>query len=235
MWVGFEIGYLLVFDTATRRPCAQAWLQQYIPILSILHIAALHRVYIGLENGSVLAFDDDLASALTSITPARIKLLPIYEYHDSAQTSACLLAVPKVCSNNSSRSQSQSNFSSFEIWVGQKDGLISVLDADNLKVVKFFKNTADLSKTPSYVAYLTYANLVCSISPEQVTGNYSAAEKTNGSESSRDAVAECVNVYGALFHGQYVTRWNAESKEVVQSFNCEKHVEGKEGMYSVKV
>lgn len=230
MWVGFEIGYLLVFDTATRRPCAQAWLQQYTPILSILHIAALHRVYIGFENGSVFAFDDDLASALTSTTPARIRLLPVCEYHDSAQTSACLLAVPKVCSYDTSRSQS---LSGFEIWVGQKDGLISVLDAENLNVVKFFKNTADLSKTPSYVAYLTYANLVCSISQEQATGNYSTAEKMNGNVSSRNAVAERVNVYGALFHGQYVTRWNAESKEVVQSFNCEEHMDGKEGTYSM--
>lgn len=230
MWVGFEIGYLLVFDATTRRPCAQAWLKQYTPILSILHIAALHRVYIGFENGSVLAFDDDLASALTSTTPARIRLLPVCEYHDSAQTSACLLAVPKVCSYDISWSQS---LSGFEIWVGQKDGLISVLDAENLNVIKFFKNTADLSKTPSYVAYLTYANLVCSISQEQATGNYSTAEKMNGNVSSRNAVAECVNVYGALFHGQYVTRWNAESKEVVQSFNCEKQMDGKEGTYSM--
>ena len=226
VWMGFEIGYLLVFDTATKRPCAQAWLQQYTAILSILHIAALQRVYIGFENGSVLAFDDDLASAITTITPARIKLLPICEYHDTTQTSACLLAVPQV-----PQSQPQSTpATSFEIWVGQKAGLITILDAEKLTVLKFLQNMVDLSRSPSYVAYLTYANLVCSISPEPAASSSNgASEKTSGGVLAGNVVAECVSVYGALYHGQYVTRWSAESKTVVQSFNCEKHMEGKEG------
>ena len=231
VWMGFEIGYLLVFDTATKRPCAQAWLQQYTAILSILHVAALQRVYIGFENGSVLAFDDDLASAITTITPARIKLLPICEYHNTTQTSACLLAVPQV--NSCSIPQSQhyrTSATSFEIWVGQKAGLITILDAEKLTVLKFLQNTVDLSRTPSYVAYLTYANLVCSISTEPAASSSNGPpEKTSGGVLAGNVVAECVSVYGALYHGQYITRWSAESKTVVQSFNCEKHMEGNEG------
>ena len=228
VWMGFEIGYLLVVDAATKRPCAQAWLQQYTAILSILHIAALQRVYIGFENGSVLAFDDDLASAITTVTPARIKLLPICEYHDATQTSACLLAVPKVSSCSIPSQHQSTSATSFEIWVGQKAGLITILDAEKLSVLKFLQNTVDLSRTPSYVAYLTYANLVCSVSPEPAASN-SGSEKTSGGVSAGNMVAECVSVYGALYHGQYVTRWSAESKAVVQSFNCEKHMERKEG------
>lgn len=229
--MGFEIGYLLVFDTATKRPCAQAWLQQYTAILSILHIAALQRVYIGFENGSVLAFDDDLASAITTITPARIKLLPICEYHDTTQTSACLLAVPRVNSCSVPQSQPQStSATSFEIWVGQKAGLITILDAEKLTVLKFLQNTVDLSRPPSYIAYLTYANLVCSVTPEPAASSSNGpSEKTSGGVLAGNVVAECVSVYGALYHGQYVTRWSAESKTVMQSFNCEKHMEGKEG------
>ena len=204
--------------------------QQYTAILSILHIAALQRVYIGFENDSVLAFDDDLASAITTITPARIKLLPICEYHDTTQTSACLLAVPQVNSCSIPQSQPQStSATSFEIWVGQKAGLITILDAEKLTVLKFLQNTVDLSRIPSYVAYLTYGNLVCSISPEPAASSSNGPpEKTSGGVLAGNVVAECVSVYGALYHGQYVTRWSAESKTVVQSFNCEKHMEEKE-------
>ena len=211
--MGFEIGYLLVFDTATKRPCAKAWLQQYTAILSILHVAALQRVYIGFENGSVLAFDNDLTSAITTITPARIKLLPICEYHDITQTSACLLAVPQVNNCSIPQSQLQSTpANSFEIWVRQKAGLITILDAEKLTVLKFLQNTVDLSRTPSYVAYLTYANLVCSISTEPAASSSNGApEKTSGRVLAGNVVAECVSVYGALYHGQYVTRWSAES------------------------
>ena len=230
VWMGFEIGYLLVFDTATKRPCAQAWLQQYTAILSILHIPTLQKVYIGFENGSVLAFDDDLASAITTITPARIKLLPICEYHDTTQTSACLLGVPRVSSCPVSSQPQSTTATSFEIWVGQKAGLITILDAEKLTVLKFLQNTVDLSRTPSYVAHLTYANLVCSVSPEPAgSSSNSGSEKTTGGVLAGNMVTECVSVYGALYHGQYVTRWSAESKAIVQSFNCEKHMEEKEG------
>ena len=97
-------------------------------------------------------------------------------------------------------------------------------------MLKFLQNTVDLSRTRSYVAYLTYANLVCSVSPEPAASSSNGPpEKTSGGVLAGNYVAECVSVYGALYHGQYVTRWSAESKTVVQSFNCEKHMEGKEG------
>ena len=224
IWMGFEIGYLVIYDANTKRPCAQAWVNEHTSIRSVIHLAALKRVYVALGNGSVLAYDDDISCVMTSVAPARVKLLPAREYHHPNQSSSCLLAVPKFTANE----QAQLGF---EIWVGQKEGMITVLDAENLEVVKFIRNDLDQSRTPNYVAYLTFAHLVCSMSPEQATNgssNQPQGEVTViGDMCDSHAPKACVSVYGALYHGQYVTRWNAGSKTAVESFNCKRHLGNK--------
>ena len=219
--MGFEIGYLLVYDAVTKKPYAQAWIKQYTKILSIVHISALRRVYVSLSNGSILAFDDDIGPLVTTPAPARIKMNTVREYHDSSQTSACLLVIPKVA-------QSQT---SFELWVGQTAGLITVLDAETLNVIKFISNTLDLSRIPSYVAHLIYASLVCNVNTEQ-TSSSSQRGEVGGDFAGQKS---CVCVYGALCHGQYVTGWNAESKTAVESFNCERLLDSKERTLCVPV
>ena len=223
IWMGFEIGYLIIYEATTKRLCAQAWLRQYIPILSILHIASMKRVYVAMGNGSLLAFEDDISSVVTTSAPARVRLPQVSEYHDPSQSSTCLLLVPRAAS------QSSASSSSFELWVGQRNGLITVLDPTTLNVIKFIQNTLDQSNTPSYVAYLTYANLVCGINPEEICSVSSppAQGKESGSENERKKSSVCV--YGALYHGQYVTRWDTETRTPVESFNCEKHLDSKEG------
>ena len=225
--MGFEIGYLVIFDASTRRLCAQAWVDEHTSIRSVIHLAALRRVYVALGNGSVLAYEDDISCVMTSVAPARVKLLPTREYHHPNQSSNCLLAVPK------STVDLQAGIG-FEIWVGQKEGMITVLDAENLEVVKFIRNDLDQSRTPSYVAYLTVAHLVCSVSPELAANgvaNQPQGEVPVISYPSSDShiPRACVSVYGAVYHGQYVTRWNAEDKTAVENFNCKHHLDNQKG------
>ena len=214
-----------------------------------MHIASLHKVYLGLDDGSVLMYDDELPSGLVSQTPACIKYDPVLDYMDSTQTSSCLLAIPRIESSTSdsnppapSAPQSfsekppssfelqppsipehlkapQSSGPAYELWVGQKGGLITILDAETLDVITFIHNPLDLSRLPSYVAYLSYAHLIYGVNSESV----GTAGMVTGS------MPDVVSVYGALYHGQYVTKWNTTSKKAEESFNCEKHLEKGEG------
>lgn len=202
-------------------------------IQSMLHLAPLHRVYLGLEEGSVLAFSDDLpAPPLISVDPAitnppLVNLVPLAQYRDSTQMSACFLTLPTTRSQATDKNGKGSTSSEteakrqdhssgkglYELWVGQKENRITVLDASSLTVVKFLDNQLDRSKVPSYVDYLNCKHLVCSMW-----------------ESERGLVSETggsgfVSVYSALYHGQYVTRWNARTKEPIHCFNCQPHLQ----------
>jgi len=202
-------------------------------IHTMLYVPALHRVFLGLEDGSVLAFSDDLpAMPLISIDPAinnppLVNLSPVAQYCDSSQLSACFLALPTFRIRPQDRVGKGSSIGEggddkkhehvtgkglYELWVGQKETRITVLDASTLTVLQFLSNDWDKSKVPSYVDHLTCKHLVCSIW-----------------ESDRGLVTETggcgfVSVYSALYHGQYVTRWNARTKERVHCFDCRPHV-----------
>ena len=217
-------------------------MKQYKKILNIVHIATIHKVYLGLDDGSVLMYDDELPPGLVTQVPACVKVDPLMEYLDSTQTSSCLLAIPRieasVAETNPPQSFSdkslnslelqppsfsdqptshQSGGTTYELWVGQKNGLITILDAETLAVITFIHNPLDLSRLPSYVAYLSYAHLIYGVNSESVGGTGAS-------------VPDVMSVYGALYHGQYVTRWNTESRTAVESFNCEKHLEEGEGI-----
>ena len=208
VWMAFEIGCLVVYDAATHEPLVQAWVRQHTRLLCMTHLSALSRVYMGLEDGSVLGFPDDLSHLAHS--SSRVTLEPVVAYQDVTQTAASLLVVPSPRGDGA-----------HEIWVGQKSAMITVLEAETLWVVKFIQNKLDLSKVPSYVAYLSYAHLVLgAMSPDSHVMPSRPAQLSSG--------ASAVSVYGAMYHGQYVTRWNADSKIAVESFNCQTFL-GKEG------
>lgn len=124
---------------------AQAWITQYTSIVSIVHVSDLRKVYITMENGSIFAYRDEVSS---SEDAGRGSLCPVSEYHSLGQMANCVTAIPSV------------NGMSHELWVGQSEAWITVLDPSDLSVVKFIHNTSDVSPTPSYLAHLTYANLV---------------------------------------------------------------------------
>ena len=227
----------------------QIWVKQYKKILSIVHIASLRKVYLGLDDGSVLMYNDELPTGLTTQFPACITLDPLMEYMDSTQTSSCLLAIPRLEPSTAETNPPQSLLSdkslnsldlqppsfteqprgpqssgpTYELWVGQKNGLITILNAETLEIIAFIQNPLDLSRLPSYVAYLSYAHLIYGVNSESVGGTgYPGSSGTT-------ALPDVVSVYGALYHGQYVTRWNTENKTAVESFNCEGHLEQGEG------
>ena len=221
-------------------------MKQYKKILSIVHIASLRKVYLGLDDGSVLMYDDEIPAGLVTHTPACIRLDPLVEYMDSTQTSSCLLAIPRIeassteanpppQSMSSEKSLSsfdlqppsfleslkvpQSSGTTYELWIGQKEGLITVLDAETLEVITFIHNPLDHSRLPSYVAYLSYAHLIYGVNSESV----------GVAGFSSNSMTGIVSVYGVLYHGQYVTRWNTETKTAEESFNCKKHLQEGEG------
>ncbi len=101
--------------------------------------------------------------------------------------------------------------------------MITVLDAESLKVIKFMDNPLDHSVMPSYVAHLSYSHLVCGY--DLGNGASSKGEGHGGVASSSD------NVYSALYHGQYVTKWNHVTKEAIESFDSKLHGGGDPGMY----
>ena len=178
----------------------------------------------------MLAYDDDLgmsgaaasAAAAGSSRHSALTLAPVAEYHDSLQTSMCLLAVPPSPSP-SSPSPSPSP-APYEVWVGQRNCVV-VLCAGDLSVVEIIENRTDSSTLPSYVAYLAFTNLVCSDDRGCAPFGEDSAMLSlrigegGGSGVGRGALGR--NVFGALYHGQCVTRWSAEDKRCLQTFNLE--------------
>ena len=185
--------------TISTHTHTQSWVKHHKAILSMAYIPALRKVYVGLSDGTVYAYSDEVPGGSAGYgTPAKIKLSPLAEYSDSTQTSSCFLVVPQGKRNEGGVT--------YELWVGQKRGIITILDTDTLAVIKFVRTTLDLSKVPSYTAYLSYAHLVCGMSPDY---------------SGECALRGCVTVYGALYHGQFVSRWDTVAKKELDCVNCQ--------------
>lgn len=210
VWMGSEVGFLYIYDANKRLPKAQAWLEDNFPILGILHVRETQLVYIALENGSVYAVKDDISVQmhLAGSCPAVIKLEVIGKHKKVNSISACLTAVPKADS-------------SFEIWVGQKNRNITVLDAEDLNVVATLCVSSDLSKVSHYIAHLTVANLVCHcLQPSTAGTNSTNGGNNSGSSGSYLVEKESVSVFAAVYHGQFITQVDADSKESIDLLNC---------------
>lgn len=210
VWMGTEVGFLYIYNANTRLPLAQAWLEDNFPILSILHLAETQLVYIALENGSVYAVKDDISMQmhLAGVHPALIDLEVVAKHKKVNSISACLTAVPK-------------SDSSFEIWVGNKNRNITVLDADNLDVIATLFVSSDVSKVSHYIAHLTVANLVCHCVQPPVSGNNgtpNGSSHENGGNYLTEK--ESVSVFAAVYHGQFITQLDASTKESIDLLNC---------------
>lgn len=207
VWMGTEVGFLYIYDANTRLPLAQAWLEDNFPVLSILHVKETQLVYIALENGSVYAVKDDISMQMhqAGVHPALINLVVVAKHKKVNSISACLTVVPR-------------NDSSFEIWVGQKNRSITVLDAEDLEVIATLCVSSDISKVSHYIAHLTVANLVCH---HYVTSGNSTPANGNRSNSGNYFVEkESVSVFAAVYHGQFITQLDAETKECIDLLNC---------------
>lgn len=203
----------------------QTWIKHYKQIRSLVHLPSLHCVYMGLDDGSVLAYQDELPSQpLVSLdstlsSPPLVALSPIAQYRDSSQSTSCILAIPQSNQSNQSGNSDVPGAvkECYELWVGQRDNKITVLNAVTLKVIKFLHNPLDQSAMPSFVAYLSCTHLV-----------YGCTARKGVASSKGEGLGSCdhISVYSALRHGQYVTRWKSQLKKPVDSFDCRSHVQG---------
>ena len=211
VWMGSEVGFLYIYDANKRLPLAQAWLEDNFPILDILHVKETQLAYIALENGSVYAVKDDISVQmnLAGVSPALINLEVVAKHKKVNSIAACLTVVPK-------------NDLSFEIWVGQKNRNITILDAENLNVVATLCVSSDVSKVSHYIAHLTVANLVCHYMRPTVAGNNDTAAGNNNHSNGESYLVEkeSVSVFAAVYHGQFITQLDADTKESIDLLNC---------------
>ena len=209
--MGTEIGFLYLYDANTRLPLAQAWLEDNFPVLSILHVKETQLVYIALENGSVYAVKDDISMQmhLAGVHPTLINLEVVARHKKVNSISACLTVVPR-------------NDSSFEIWVGQKNRSITVLDPESLEVVATLCVSSDISKVSHYIAHLTVANLVCHhyVQSTVTSGNSTPAGGNHSNGGNYFVEKESVSVFAAVYHGQFITQLDAATKESIDLLNC---------------
>ena len=188
----------------------------------MVHIASLCKVYLGLDDGSVLMYDDKLPSGLGTETPTSVRFDPLMEYVDAKQVSSSLLAIERIERAKTDCSAIQRPMkTTHELWVGQTSGLVTVLNAETLAVITYIYNPFDTSRLPSQVAFLVtnhLHNIYCDDS-----------ESCENSDTVCVSQKDVLTVYGAVYEGQFVTRWDVKKRRAEESYNCEKHLGGGEG------
>ena len=266
VWMGCENGQLILFDINTTRLLLQVCrllfqhnfkkefihfsfyqtlTKESIRVLSMVHITSLSQVYLGLDDGSILTYKDDLCPGLNTETPAYVKANPLMEYLDVKQVSSSLLAVKRIetiktrlserlhVSTDSQLSdlatvQQPMRITTYELWVGQRSGFVTVLNAETLSVITYIYNPFEISHLPSYVTFLVTNN------PCNIYYNDSEPRKTCENSDVVSAPQEgLLTIYGAVYDGQFVTRWDVEKKSAVESYNCEEHLEEGEGKFGI--
>ena len=213
----------------------------------MVHVASLCKVYLGLDDGSVLMYNDELPPGLSAETPANVKLDPLMEYLDVKQVSSSLLVIEKIETvtvktdaykylhiltdsqlSDQATVQQPTRITTHELWVGQTSGFVTVLNAETLTVITYIYNPFETSRLPSYVAFLVTNH------PHNIYYNDSESRETCENFDTVNAPQkDLLTVYGAVYDGQFVTSWDAEKKRAVESYNCEKHLEEGEGKFDI--
>ncbi len=158
----------------------------------------LGTVYVGMADGSIRAYRDTIDTPpLEDCSSGHVTSMdPIMTFQDIHQ--ACVTILPI-------RVTTDTKNVSYELWIGQRNREITVLNAKDLSIVDFVNNDKDCSPTPRCLADLSFANLVSNV---------------NGDDVGSSDCSESVLVYGALQHGQYISTWDAISKELVAYVDC---------------
>ena len=198
VWMGTERGFLYIYDANQRLPVAQTWVEGELPILDILHVKETRLAYIALANGSVYAVKDDISVQmnLAGVSFAVIDLEVVAKHKRVDNKATCLTAVPK-------------SDLSFEIWVGQKNRDITVLDAENLNVIAILYVSSDKSRVAHHIAHLVVQTVVATNSGSQT--------------SNRDSsyiIEKKSSVFVAVYRGQFITQIDSDTKETIYLLNC---------------
>ena len=179
-------------------------MRQGIAVLSIAYIPQLATVYVGMADGSIKAYNDTINAIFNDeeyCIEVVTSLEPIMTYQDINQASVTLLPVVVTTTNAET---------DYHLWVGQRNRGITVLNAKNLSIIDFVISEQDNTSTPRCLSNLSFAYLTCS------DGNLD--DISDGSDCL--VVPESVLVYGALQHGQYISCWDAVSREIVTCVDC---------------
>ena len=184
-------------------------MKQGVAILSMSHIPALHLVYIGMADGTIKAYSDQVEHrmVLEDLPDIITMLEPLLNYNDDNQITSSLLPVPSHVGPNAT----------YELWVGQKNREITVLNAADLSIVDFLDSPQDKTPCPGYFTDLPFLHLACNIDVGEKNESQDDMMET---ESQDVTQAEShVVVYGALQFGQYLTIWDGGSKEILSCTN----------------
>ena len=187
----------------------------------MVHIASLCKVYLGLDDGSVLMYDEKLPSGLSTEIPTSVRFVPLVEYVDAKQISSSLLAIERIEMAETDQATvtiQQPTKTTHELWVGQTSGFVTVLNAETLTVITYIYNPFDISRLPNQVAFLV-TNHLHNI-------YYDDSESCENSDTVCIPQNGILTVYGAVYEGQFVTRWNVKKRRAAESCNCEKHLGG---------
>ena len=194
MWVGFEHGYLMVYDAATKCPSAQLWPKgRALVVQAIAHVPAFNSVYLGFGNGFVWSVPDVIAEDTVGMVTCA--LTPEKEFEDLTKTASTLLPVPVGGAKQ------------YELWVGQNDRTIAILELPSLEVKDYLtiSESQDSSTLPCYLSDVFVGHLV--LEELSLQGQQEALESQNSF------------VYSSLFLGQVVIRWSANGRKDLASYN----------------
>ena len=141
------------------------------------------------------AVKDDISvqMSLAGVSFAVIDLEVVAKHKRVDSKATCLTVVPK-------------SDLSFEIWVGQKNRDITVLDA---YVITTLCVSSDKSRVAHHIAHLA-------IQTEVATNSGTPTSSRDGSY----IVEKKSSVFVAVYRGQFITQIDADTKESIYLLNC---------------
>lgn len=232
VWIGFEIGYLCIYDADTHNTLAQVlhihkyssysyhhyayiqvWIRRGVAVQSIAHIPQLSQVYVGLANGTIISYSDiitPISNDDDSVPLIATHLTPLSTYKEPNEICPVILPI-MVRPWNEEEGREEDEGIAFHLWVGQKNRSITVLNAKDLSIVDFLDTPDDTTPCPSYLDQVPFYYLTSSTSPKD--------SEDSESIPLREDPLEPVWVYGALRHGQFVTVWDGASRKIKTCFN----------------
>ncbi len=159
-----------------------------------------------MADGSIKAYNDTINVVFNDeeyCIDVVKSLQPTMTYQDIYRVCVKLLPVVTVTANNETN---------YQLWVGQNNSGITVLNAKNLSIVDFVDSEQDKTPIPRCFNDLSFAYLTCSCADDGDVERESDISVVSGSAA--------VLVYGALQHGQYISCWDAVSREILACVDC---------------
>ncbi|KAI6646673.1 Leucine-rich repeat serine/threonine-protein kinase 1 isoform X1 [Oopsacas minuta] len=122
MWVGFEEGFIQIFDARSRKLKKKIWIEPGIPVICIEWCSKQFMVLIVVANGNIFEHYDNID--LFESIHYEASLFPFINQRPSISLAITIYSAVSVYSEN------VGNF----LWLGIEQGNILVVNTDNWKV-----------------------------------------------------------------------------------------------------